>query len=415
MRVIFLLIGALTFGYAQSQSINEKIKLATTQLLSIEQQRRQINEKIELLKLERIQQSLEETGLPALQAGDVLVRHSAYSLAYVEKYEQARWVAHIILPDVVNGTVTRTNDFRIDEKVKTGSAVEADYFLKKMKADSSWEYDAFGYDRGHLAPSADFRWSAVALSESYYYSNMSPQLADFNRGKWGELEDAIRGYLYNNPGTELYVVTGPVLKEGLAKIERGVNKVSIPQQYFKVVADFHKKKAIGFLLPNEAISKSLKTFATDINSIETLTGLNFFNKVPEALQEELEKQSDPTAWLPQTNLADADALPQETLPRNHFNTDLAKQWMGHNDPISVCGTVVGARLSKAGNMLINLDKQFPNQVFTVFIKKEDIVNFDYDLTSVLKNKVICVKGKVFNQGGTPTMNIQSQADLKVQE
>jgi endonuclease G len=185
MRVIFLLIGALTFGYAQSQSINEKIKLATTQLLSIEQQRRQINEKIELLKLERIQQSLEETGLPALQAGDVLVRHSAYSLAYVEKYEQARWVAHIILPDVVNGTVTRTNDFRIDEKVKTGSAVEADYFLKKMKADSSWEYDAFGYDRGHLAPSADFRWSAVALSESYYYSNMSPQLADFNRGKWG--------------------------------------------------------------------------------------------------------------------------------------------------------------------------------------------------------------------------------------
>jgi endonuclease G len=211
------------------------------------------------------------------------------------------------------------------------------------------------------------------------------------------------------------VVTGPVLKEGLAKIERGVNKVSIPQQYFKVVADFNKKKAIGFLLPNEAISKSLKMFATDINSIEALTGLNFFNKVPEALQEELEKQSDPTAWLPQTNLADADALPQETLPRNHFNTDLAKQWIGHNDPISVCGTVVGARLSKAGNMLINLDKQFPNQVFTVFIKKEDIVNFDYDLTSVLKNKVICVKGKVFNQGGTPTMNIQSQADLKVQE
>jgi endonuclease G len=415
MRVIFLLIGALTFSFAQSQSINEKIKLATTQLLSIEQQRRQINEKIEQLKLERIQQSLEEIGLPALQSGDVLVRHSALSLAYAEKYEQARWVAHIILPDVIKGTVTRTNDFRVDEKVSTGSAVEADYFLKKMKPDSSWEYDAFGYDRGHLAPSADFRWSAVALSESYYYSNMSPQLADFNRGKWGDLEDAIRGYLFNNPATELYVVTGPVLREGLAKIERGVNKVSIPQQYFKVVADLNKKKAIGFLLPNEAISKSLKTFATDINSIEALTGLNFFNKLPEALQEELEKQSDPTDWLPEVNLADAEALAQETLPRNHFNTDLAKQWMGHNDPISVCGTVVGARLSKAGNMLINLDKQFPNQVFTVFIKKEDIVNFDYDLTTVLKNKVICVKGKVFNQGGTATMNIHSQSDLKVQE
>ncbi len=67
--------------------------------------------------------------------------------------------------------------------------------------------------------------------------------------------------------------------------------------------------------------------------------------------------------------------------------------MGHNDPISVCGTVAGAPLSKAGNMLINLHKQFSNQVFTVFIKKEDIVNFDYDRAEVLKNKIICVKGK----------------------
>jgi endonuclease G len=415
MKVIILLMGALTFGYAQGQSINEKIKLATTQLLSIEQQRRQINEKIEGLKLEKIQQSLEEVGLPSLQAGDELVRHSALVLAYAEKYEQARWVAHIILPDVIKGTVTRTNDFRIDEKVKNGSAVEADYFLKKLKADSSWEYDAFGFDRGHLAPSADFRWSSVALSESYYYSNMSPQLADFNRGKWGDLEDAIRGYIYNNNGTELYVFTGPVLKEGLAVIERGVNKVSIPQQYFKIVADLNKKKAIAFLMPNEAISKPLKSFATSIDNIEALTGLNFFNKLPEALQDILEKQADATDWLPVSNAIDLEPLAQETLPRNHFNTDVAKQWMGHNDPVSVCGTVVGARLSKAGNMLINLDKQFPNQVFTVFIKKEDILNFNYDLAEVLKNKVICVKGKVLNQGGTPTMYIQGQADLSVRE
>jgi endonuclease G len=405
----------MTTGFAQGQSINEKIKLATTQLLSIEQQRRQINEKIEVLKLEKIQQSLEEVGLPSLQAGDELVRHSAFVLAYAEKYEQARWVAHIILPDVVKGTVTRTNDFRTDEKVKTGSAVEADYFLKKLKPDSSWEYDAFGYDRGHLAPSADFRWSSVALSESYYYSNMSPQLADFNRGKWGDLEDAIRGYIYNNNGTDLYVVTGPVLKEGLAVIERGINKVSVPQQYFKVVADLNKKKAIAFLMPNEAISKPLKSFATSIDNIEALTGLNFFNKLPEALQEILEKQTDATDWLPVSNATDVEPLAQETLRKNHFNSDVAKQWMGHNDPVSVCGTVVGARLSKAGNMLINLDKQFPNQVFTVFIKKEDIVNFNYDLAEVLKNKVICVKGKVLNQGGTPTMYIQSQGDLSVQE
>lgn len=414
MKILFLTLLAITSVIVRGQSINEKIQLATSQLLTIDQQRQQVIEKIENLKLVKIQQSLDEVGIPALQPGDELVKHAALTLAYAGKFEQARWVAHMIIPDVIKGTVFRTNDFRIDDKVKSGSAVEADYFLKKLKADSSFEYDAFGYDRGHLAPSADFRWSRTALSESYFYSNMSPQLADFNRGAWGDLEDAIRGYMYSNPKTELYVVTGPVLKNGLPVIERGINKVSIPEQYFKVVMDLNNKKAIAFLMPNQAITKPLKSFATSINEIEKLTGLDFFNKLPATLQEQLESQTDATAWLPAASLSDMEPLAQEKLERNHFNTTIAKQWMGQNQEISVCGTVVGARLSKAGNVLINLDKQFPNQVFTVFVKKEDIVNFNYDLTEVLKNKVICVKGKIINQGGTPTMYIENQNALSIQ-
>lgn len=414
MKILFLTLLAITSVIVRGQSINEKIQLATSQLLTIDQQRQQVIEKIESLKLEKIQQSLDEVGMPALQPGDELVKHAALTLAYAGKFEQARWVAHMIIPDVIKGTVFRTNDFRVDDKVKSGSAVEADYFLKKLKPDSSFEYDAFGYDRGHLAPSADFRWSRTALSESYFYSNMSPQLADFNRGAWGDLEDAIRGYMYSNPKTELYVVTGPILKTGLPVIERGINKVSIPEQYFKVVMDLNNKKAIAFLMPNQAITKPLKSFATSINEIEKITGLDFFNKLPVTVQEQLESQTDATAWLPAASLSDMEPLAQEKLERNHFNTTIAKQWMGQNQEISVCGTVVGARLSRAGNVLINLDKQFPNQVFTVFVKKEDIVNFNYDLTEVLKNKVICVKGKVINQGGTPTMYIENQNALIIQ-
>lgn len=414
MKALVLLLFVISQPFAYGQSINEKLQLATAQLLTIDQQRQQLSDKIESLKLEKIQESLDETGLPALQPGDELVKHAAYTLAYAGKFEQARWVAHIILPDVIKGTVFRTNDFRVDEKVKSGSAVEADYFLKKVKADSTVEYDGFGYDRGHLAPSADFRWSRIALSESYYYSNMSPQLADFNRGVWGDLEDAVRGYMYSHPTTELYVVTGPVLKPGLPVIERGVNKVSIPEQYFKVVADLTNKKAIAFLMPNRAITEPLKNFATSINEIEKLTNLDFFNKLPLPLQEQLESQADATAWLPAASASDVEPLAQEKLERNHFNTTMAKQWVGQNQQVFVCGTVVGARLSRAGNVLINLDKQFPNQVFTVFVKKEDIINFNYDLTEVLKNKVICVKGKVMNQGGTPTMYIENQNALNIQ-
>ena len=367
MRYFLLMVLAVSVNTTLlAQTISEKINLATVQLSSIDQQRQLLNTKIEFLKLEKMQDDLDKIGLPTLQAGDALVRHAALTLAYVEKYEQARWVAHIIPPDVIKGTVFRTNDFRSDAKVITGSAEESDYFLKKLKADSTWEYDGFGYDRGHLAPSADFRWSQTALSESYYYSNMSPQLAAFNRGAWGDLEDAVRGYMYLHPTTDLYVLTGPFLKDGLPKVEKE-------------------------------------------------TGLDFFNKLPPALQEELESQAKPADWLPASNALDVEPLAQETMPRNHFNTEQAKSWMANNTEITVGGTVVGARLSRAGNMLINLDRQFPNQVFTVFVKKEDIINFNYDLAEVLKNKVIFVKGKVINQGGTPTMYIQTQTDLMIQD
>jgi len=64
------------------------------------------------------------------------VWHSAMVLSYAEEYEQARWVAHIIRPEVADGRGARTNDFRGDSLVVTGSDVEAEYFLKYLQSDS---------------------------------------------------------------------------------------------------------------------------------------------------------------------------------------------------------------------------------------------------------------------------------------
>ena len=105
----------------------------------------------EELKFQKIHEDLDKTGLPKLLPGEEVVYHTAYALVYAEPYEQARWVAHIILPDVVKGNEGRTNDFRPDDKIKTSSAVEADYFLRIPLTDSTFKYDGFGYDRGHLA------------------------------------------------------------------------------------------------------------------------------------------------------------------------------------------------------------------------------------------------------------------------
>jgi endonuclease G len=375
---ILVLLFVLFSNLGNAQSIKDQIAAIETRIGELEAQKVNLKEKLESLKLEQVRFTLKEIGLPPLKQGDHLIWHSSMGLAYSEKHEQARWVAHIILPDVTVGIVSRSNDFRPDSLVSTGSAVEADYFLKFLQPDGSYKYEGFGYDRGHLAPSADFRWSAKALSESYLYSNMSPQVDEFNRGIWGDLEDKIREYIYQHPGSSLYVVTGPVLDDNLPKIERGVNKVSIPKYYWKVVLDKERNKGIGFVLPNATGNKPLELYSVSIDSVEHLTGLNFYTSLSSEARLHITKQKNTKDWFSEVASGDVEPVPIEELKRGQISTIMAPSAMGSSRNVTVVGKVVSARVSRAGNVLLNLDKQYPNEIFTVFIKKEDLVNFGFD-------------------------------------
>jgi endonuclease G len=368
MKFRLLLILVLSSLVASGQTLESRLAVKKEKQLLLLQQLEQLDTEIEALKFEQIQEDLRSTGLPAGEQ----IWHSAMVLSYAEEYEQARWVAHIIRPEVSDGRGARTNDFRKDPLVTTGSAVEADYFLKYLQADSTYKYDGFGWDRGHLAPSADFRWSEKALSESYFYSNMSPQLDDFNRDGWAELEGLLRGYV-DRSGRQLYVVTGGVLKEGLAVVERGVNKVSIPEQYYKVVLDLEAGKAIAFLMPNEKLRYPIEHYAVSVDVVEELTGLDFFNLVEG--QEQLEAEADTKFWIPVVAAGDVDPVYAPSLPRGHFNTVQAKLYMGKGKKITVVGKVVSSRYSQAEHLWFNLDKQHPNQIFSVMIRKEDLIKF----------------------------------------
>jgi endonuclease G len=411
MRAVIYLAVLLFAAWttAGAQSIESQLLLLDGELEKLEQEKRKVQTDIENLKLQRIRRDLKEVGLPAGPVSQELIWHEALCLSYNEEHEQANWVAHIITPDIISGKEVRSNDFRVDPLIPTGTAVEEDYFLKFLQADSSYKYDGFGYDRGHLAPSADFRWSAKALSESYYYSNMSPQLPEFNREKWAELEGALRGYIYKNPEVQLYVVTGPVLGGELQVIERGVNKVSIPSFFWKIAVDLKNNRGIGFIMPHKNLTGfELSTFAVNIDEVEKTAGLNFFAELPDEVEEQIEGDIDLSKWLDAEKLGDRDPIYPPSLPKNHFNTIQAKRFMDRSETVSVCGHVVGARTSRKGNVLLNLDKQFPNQIFTVFVRKENLVNFSYDPEQAFKGKTICVKGKIISLGGTPAMFIEKE-------
>ncbi|MEE3233376.1 MAG: DNA/RNA non-specific endonuclease, partial [Candidatus Latescibacterota bacterium] len=200
---------------------------------------------------------------------------------YNEEHEQAEWVAYIITRQQLSQRVDRTDDFRSDPAVDTGSAALADY-------------ERSGFDRGHLAPAASMAWSMTIMSESFFLSNMSPQVPGFNRGIWRKLEEAVRKEAYQHE--ELVIITGPLLEPNLPTI--GSNRVSIPEAYFKALLDITNPsiEGIAFLLENKSSNKPLKTFASTIDSLESITGINFFVNLEDDVENEIENSVNMSHW-----------------------------------------------------------------------------------------------------------------------
>jgi endonuclease G, mitochondrial len=220
---------------------------------------------------------------PKYHTNDDIIEHTYFTLKYNEEHEQAEWVAYKLKrEDLEKPKNKRKNNFRPDPKVATFSAHPKDYYKS-------------GYDRGHLAPAGDFSWSVTAMDETFYMSNMSPQHPGLNRGIWKDLEEKIREWAKRD--SELYIITGPVLKPGLKSI--GKNKVSVPEIYYKVILDIQEPeiKGAGFLFYNEKTHKDLSEFIVTIDSVENLTGLDFFPSLPDSLEEAIESRKHKDLWF----------------------------------------------------------------------------------------------------------------------
>ncbi|MGL5785693.1 MAG: DNA/RNA non-specific endonuclease [Bacteroidales bacterium] len=211
-----------------------------------------------------------------------IISRKGYTVSYNSDYRNPNWVAYVLERDELNAPkIKRSDKFVKDPAVNLSQGGNEDYRRS-------------GYDRGHLAPAADMSWSQKTMSESFYFSNMSPQKPAFNRGIWKELEEQVRKWADRE--SLLLVATGPVLEKDLKRI--GPNQVAIPKYFYKVIIDpvGSEKKGIGFVISNEAGNKSLQSYAVTIDSVERLTGINFFEAMPDQLEETLEEQLDLRAW-----------------------------------------------------------------------------------------------------------------------
>ena len=219
--------------------------------------------------------------LPKIVAGENIITHTAYTISYNAKYHEANWVAYELTKEETCNTFPRAKQFIADPYVTSISASDQDYKNSH-------------FDKGHLAPAADMGWSALSMKESFYYSNVSPQRPEFNRGIWKKLEELVRTWAYDYDA--IYVVTGPVLTSNLPTL--GTHQIAIPNYFYKVILDYTEPgiKGIGFILSNQASSNSLSSFAVTIDSVEKLTGLDFFPALPDAQEKTIENTLCKNCW-----------------------------------------------------------------------------------------------------------------------
>jgi endonuclease G len=200
--------------------------------------------------------------------------HTGYCFEYSPEHKQSLWVAYCLTKTDLKGKATRKNDFEADTSIATGTAHESDY--KKS-----------GFDMGHLKPAADNRNSQRNMDASFLMVNISPQTPALNRMTWKKVEDYERDLLKTYDS--LFVVTGPILENGLKKI--GKNKVSVPRYFYKCIVA--KKDSIwygtAFLVPNGRPEKNIWKYHTSIDSIETLTKIDFYYLLPDPVERKVEK------------------------------------------------------------------------------------------------------------------------------
>ena len=218
--------------------------------------------------------------MPQSTTGDI-VEHNYYTLSYNEPYEQAEWVAYTLKREHLTSDQRKRPFFIEDPKVKTKSA--------------DWRnYRGSGYDRGHLCPAGDRRFSKQAYDETFYTSNISPQNRAFNSGIWNRLEIEVRN-MARRYG-EIFVVTAGVLENGLEEI--GEEDVDVPKYYYKILArrDSDGPKIIGFLFLGQESKRPLQEFTVPIDEIEKRTGIDFFENLPEELEKKLETKNNVADW-----------------------------------------------------------------------------------------------------------------------
>ena len=191
------------------------------------------------------------------------------------------WVAWELTSTEAHGRLDRKGyDFVSDDDLPTANRV------------AFYDYKESGYDRGHMCPAGDMKWSSAAMRDCFYMSNICPQVPELNQHSWERLESACRRWA-SKMGT-IYIVCGPIYKRKTPEYIGVAHKVAVPDAFFKVVVCLNKgeEKGIGFYYDNTDVKQPMGKAMRSIDQIEKITKLDFFSELPDNVEDKIEAMAD---------------------------------------------------------------------------------------------------------------------------
>lgn len=214
-----------------------------------------------------------------------IIKHVGHTVSFNSKHNNPNWSAWELTEAKTDGPNERSGKFWADPAVSKLNRVEW------------YEYQGSGYDRGHMCPAADMKWSADAMHDCFYMTNMCPQDHSLNSGSWKKLEDACRRWAISEKC--IYIVCGPVYKKGVKHEKIGTDHaITVPEGFFKVILSLRKgkEKAIGFYYANNDLRQSMSKAARSVDEIEKLTNIDFFPKLDDSLETRIEAEHSLSDW-----------------------------------------------------------------------------------------------------------------------
>lgn len=207
--------------------------------------------------------------------------YPGFQLSFNPKMHIPNWVAWELTASETDGQIKRSNKFYSDESVEG--------------CPESYDYNYSGYQRGHMAPAGDMKWSREAMESTFYLTNICPQMGTLNAGTWRNLEEKCRTWAQELGS--IIIICGPVLTDNIREFI-GDSRVAVPKRFFKIILSPNSKpmQGIGFIMNNGRVEGGMQQAAMSIDQVEEITGLDFFSDLPDDIENEVESQNQFHKW-----------------------------------------------------------------------------------------------------------------------